>query len=138
MSHKSVSKNIQLILCPIISNEIIIQIFAQSINRLNNNRFIVVKVGEIRDKNGAYHNFVGDNIGIFKDLGLHYYNEIILLNQFGTAPLRFNNNFKTRKIVTLHQNILVFYKGDLEAIPSIFNKQNITKDLENTNTKELW
>ncbi len=105
-------------------------IFEQAIDRLKYNRFLVVKVGEIRDEEGRYRNFVGDNIRIFTELGLNYYNEIILLNQFGTAPMRFNQNFKTRKIVKIHQNILVFFLGDMKKIPEIFKEINIIKDLQ--------
>jgi len=55
-------------------------IFKKTVRHLHKNRFLVVKVGEIRDKKtGAYHNFVGDNISCFLDLGLSYYNEIICL-----------------------------------------------------------
>lgn len=88
---------------------------------LNDNRFFVVKVGEIRDKKGGmYRNFVGDTIEMCMRMGLHYYNEIILVNSVGTAPMRANGTFRTRKIVKLHQNILVFYKGDIEAIRDIY------------------
>ena len=34
------------------------EIFDQAVKRLKNNRFLVVKVGEIRDKEGWYRNFV--------------------------------------------------------------------------------
>ena len=99
-------------------------IFSKCVSMLNDNRFVIVKVCEIRDKKtGEYRNFVGDNIKIFKELGLHYYNEIILLNAIGTLPFRagkFMNS--SRKIGKLHQNILVFYKGNIKEIGSNFPK----------------
>ncbi|MAF43227.1 MAG: hypothetical protein CMI54_03530 [Parcubacteria group bacterium] len=113
------------------------EIFKQAVDRLNDNRFLVVKVGEIRDEGGINRNFIGANVFTFKKLGLNYYNEIILLNQFGTAPMRFNQNFRTRKIVKLHQNVLVFFKGDVKQIPHLYkepipligNKVTFRKDL---------
>ena len=88
------------------------RIFTQCVFMLRDNAFLVIKIGEIRDKkNGHYRNFVGDNIAMFNRLGLVYYNEIILLNSFGTAPQRAGRSFNTRKMVKVHQNVLVFVKG---------------------------
>ncbi len=89
-------------------------IFAQAVARLKRNRFLVVKVGEIRDKKtGFYRNFVGDNIACFKSLGLHYYNEIILFTSRGSVAMRAGNYMDaSRKIGKTHQNILCFFKGD--------------------------
>jgi DNA modification methylase len=88
-------------------------IFQQAAARLNDNRFLCVKVGEIRNKHGSYYNFVGDNIRVFTEMGLIYYNEIILVNQVGTLCIRAGGAFsKSRKIGKCHQNILVFFKGD--------------------------
>ena len=44
------------------------------------------------------------------------YNEMILLDPLGTAPARANKYMKSRKVVKVHQNILVFYKGDTKKI----------------------
>lgn len=88
-------------------------IFRKCVAMLADNAFLVIKIGEIRDKKtGVYRNFVGDNIAMFKALGLKYYNEIVLLNSFGTAPQRAGRMFGTRKMVKVHQNVLVFYKGE--------------------------
>ncbi len=95
------------------------QIFRKAVAVLNNNRFVVVKVSEIRDEKGAYRNFVGDNIRVFRELGLHYYNEIILVNSVGTGAMRARNTFSGRKVVRLHQNVLVFYKGDMKKISEV-------------------
>lgn len=92
-------------------------IFQQCYEMLADNRFLVIKIGEIRNKKtGEYRNFVGDNIQLFKDIGFHYYNEIILVNPCGTVPLRAKKFMETRKIGKVHQNVLVFYKGDLKKI----------------------
>ena len=54
---------------------------------------------------------------IFKDNGLQLYNESVLLEQYGTAPMRAGKQFTAkRKVVKVHQNVLVFYKGDIKTI----------------------
>ena len=96
-------------------------IFAAATYSLRPNRFLAVKVGEIRDERGVYRNFVADNIRVFRELGLHYYNEIILVTAVGSAAIRAGNQFSAgRKISKTHQNILVFYKGDLRRIKHEF------------------
>lgn len=81
---------------------------------LQDNRFAVFIVGEVRDKKtGIYRSFVPDTIECFKRSGLEYYNEAILLNNAGTAGLRSRKLFNaSRKLVKIHQNVLVFCKGD--------------------------
>lgn len=106
-------------------------VFQQCYNKLKNNRFLVVKVGEVRDKKtGEYRNFIGDNIKIMKDLGFKYYNEIIFLQAIGTASLRCSIGLANRKICKVHQNILVFYKGDLNKIKDEFGELK-QYDIEN-------
>lgn len=99
-------------------------IFQQATERLKNNRFFVVVVGDIRDKKGIYRNFIGDTVTTFTSLGLHYYNEIILITAVGSLPVRVGRMFtKNRKVGKAHQNILVFYKGDVEKIREIFPEE---------------
>jgi DNA modification methylase len=96
-------------------------VFQQAISRLRDNRFLVVKVGEIRDKRGIYRNFVGNNISTFIDLGLNYYNEAILVTAVGSLPVRVGKQFSSgRKLGKTHQNILVFYKGNPKEIKNHF------------------
>lgn len=97
-------------------------IFEQAVARLSDNRFLGVKIGEVRDKKtGAYRNFVGDNIACFRDLGLHYYNEAILVTPYGSAAVRAGKQFSnSRKLAKVHQNILYFYKGDMKQIREDF------------------
>ena len=92
-------------------------IFQQAMERLKPNRFLVVKVGEIRDQTGFNRNFVGDNISCFLRLGLKYYNEAILLMPLGSAALRVRGQFPNyRKLVHTHQNVLFFFKGDDDKV----------------------
>lgn len=67
-------------------------------------------LGEVRDSKGNYVGFVPDTIEAMKDAGLKYYNECIYLQSIGTASLRADKYMKNRKIVKIHQNVLVFRK----------------------------
>lgn len=96
-------------------------IFQKCYNMLNEDSFLVLKVGEIRDKKtGIYRGFVPDNIRVMNEIGWKFYNEIILATPIGTAQIRANTNMRTRKIVKRHQNVLVFYKGDPSNIVKKF------------------
>ena len=94
--------------------------FTSAVTRLKENRFACIVVGDIRDKKGYYYGFVNDIISIFQKSGMHFYNDIILQTPVGTGALRARQNMKNRKVVKIHQNLLVFYKGD--------NPSNIKKD----------
>ena len=67
-------------------------------------------VGEVRDKKGNYIGFVPDTIRAFEKAGMSFYNEAILLNAIASASMRANGNMKSKKLVKVHQNILVFKK----------------------------
>ena len=67
-------------------------------------------VGEVRDKKGNYIGFVPDTIRAFEKCGMKFYNEAILLNTIASASMRANGNMKSKKLVKVHQNILVFKK----------------------------
>jgi hypothetical protein len=91
------------------------EIIAQAVSMLKPNRFACVVVGEVRDNNGNYHNFVSDTIQAFADAGMKYYNEAILIMPFGSLPIRAGKQFKkSRKLGKAHQNILMFCNGNPE------------------------
>ena len=93
--------------------EIYKKILQNTYSKLKNNRFAVVVMGEVRGKNGSYIGTIPKTIQIMEDAGYEYYNEIILKNGAGTLPLRAGKSMRaTRKIGKLHQNVLVFLKGD--------------------------
>ena len=94
-------------------------IIKKAIDKLNSNRFACFVVSNFRDKRGFYYDFVGDTIRIFEQNNVKLYNEAILVNQIGSAPIRINKNMKTRKLVKLHQNVLIFYKGDINKIKEL-------------------
>lgn len=85
-------------------------IINKSCNLLKKDGFACFVVGEVRDKKGNYIGFVSDTINAFKKCGMNFYNEAILLNGLGTASMRVNNNMKSKKLVKIHQNILIFKK----------------------------
>jgi DNA modification methylase len=88
-------------------------IISRSIRRLKDNRFAVFVVANFRDPNGFMRDFVGDTIRAFEDAGAHFYNEAIIINAVGTGMMRAHRPFNgARKLVKLHQQFLVFCKGD--------------------------
>lgn len=104
-------------------------IFRQCVDMMADEGFLVVKVGEIRDKKtGALRNFVGDNTAMFKRLGLSFYNEIIFVEMSATAAFRASRYMDSRKVAKTHQNILVFYKGDLKNIKNRYPRIEYTDD----------
>ena len=106
------------------------EIIAAACRKLKNNRFAVFVVGDIRDKRGAYRDFVSETKRIFQNNGLCLYNEFILLEQYGTAPMRAGNIFSAkRKVVKVHQNVLVFYKGNIEEIGKTYSNNFSWLDL---------
>lgn len=93
------------------------EIIGISCRKLKPDRFAVFVVGDIRDKKGAYRDFIGLTKQAFFDSGLCLYNEAVLLEPYGTAQLRAGLSFRTmRKTTKVHQNVLVFYKGDMKKI----------------------
>ena len=86
---------------------------------MNAGAFAVIVVSEIRNfkSGGEFYGLVPDTINIFRNAGLHYYNEIILEDPIGSLPIRGPQYFQqSRKIGRHHQNVLVFYAGDLLKI----------------------
>lgn len=86
-------------------------IIKKSCQLLKRGGYACFVVGEVRDKQGNYIGFVPDTINAFKNCGMKFYNEGILLDQLGTACMRADRQFSAgQKLVKVHQNILVFKK----------------------------
>ena len=83
-------------------------------------------IGDVRDKERTinwYRNLIGKTKQMIIDAGLHFYNDLILLDNIGTSAMRVEQAFIKRKVIKLHQNILVFYKGtDVNDIRDEFGK----------------
>jgi DNA modification methylase len=88
-------------------------IIKKSCSRLREDSFAVFVVGEARSKTGPYYGLVPDTVKAFEDAGVHFYNEMILVTQIAAKALTVAEGFvKSRKIGKIHQNILVFVKGN--------------------------
>ena len=97
------------------------EIISKAADKLKDNAFAAIVVGEVRDKKGYYHNFVGDTVEAAKSAGLKFYNECILVEQIATGAIRAARQFDaSRKVVKTHQNVLIFVKG---------NEKELAKDL---------
>lgn len=82
-----------------------------SVKKLKPKCYAIFVVGEVRDKKGYYLDFVGDTKRAFLDCGMKFYNEMIFQNNIGSAAIRVPRIFEaSKKIVKVHQNVLVFYK----------------------------
>jgi hypothetical protein len=89
------------------------RIILRACKKLRENRFACFVVGDFRDSRGFLRGFIGETIHAFKDQGLELYNEGILLTAVGSAPSRAGRQFNGgRKLCKVHQNFLVFCKGD--------------------------
>jgi DNA modification methylase len=100
-------------------------IIAATCTMLKDDRFAVFVVGEVRDKRGNYYGFVPDTINAFRDAGLNYYNEAILVTAAGSLPIRTGKQFRTsRKLGKTHQNVLIFVKGGGKKAAAACNAAN--------------
>jgi len=85
-------------------------IITKSCKKLKRGGFACFVVGEFRDKQGYYRGFVPDTIRAFEKCGMKFYNEAILLTAIASASMRAEGNMKSKKLVKVHQNVLVFVK----------------------------
>jgi len=99
--------------------------FEESAKCLKNNRFAVVVVGDVRGHNGAFYDFPGDVKRTFTRLGFLLYNQLVLVRPIGLSSL-FTNGMKTRKQRSVHEDVLVFYKGDPAVIKEEFGSDFLT------------
>ena len=103
--------------------------FSAALGCLKDNRFAVVIVGDVRDKKtGCYYNFVDDTKRIFKENGAALYNELILVETGASTALRASRYMESRKVAKMHQNVLVFYKGNTKEIKNIYPKIEFSQD----------
>ena len=95
-------------------------IIHHSVSKLKDNRFVGIVVSEIREasttrnyKIGKYKGFVPSVIEMCEEMGLSFYNDMILYNSQGQASRVSKTYFnRNRKIASVHQNILIFVKGN--------------------------
>ena len=117
------------------------KLMAETINkaagRLKQNRFMAFVVGEVRDGEGKFRGLVPKTIEWANAAGLKYYNEIVLITSIGTLPLRIRKPWANRKAGKMHQNVLVFYKGELNKIPKSWGKPFDTRKVASQHQKLL-
>lgn len=88
-------------------------IIASAVERLREDRFAAIVVGDVRDKRGRYRGLVAHTIAAFEEVGASLYNEAIIIRPVGTGSARAEKQFTaSRKMVRLHESLLVFVKGD--------------------------
>lgn len=116
-------------------------IIKKTYKKLTENSFCVFVVGEVRGRDGSYYNFVGDTVKAFENAGFKYYNEIVLATSLGTAALRTKQFNVSRKATKVHQNVLVFSKGEptiaAERLEEIERQFSISRKCEDIHQKVL-
>ncbi len=106
--------------------------YTNALGCLKDDRFVVIVVGDVRSKiDGCYYDFCGDIKRIFKDNGVNLYNELILVETGASTALRAGRYMESRKVAKMHQNVLVFYKGDTSKIKKTFKTFRLTAEEEN-------
>ncbi len=100
---------------------------------LKDDSFACFVVGDYRDKNGNFANFPAVTTEAFREAGLQYYNEAILVTAVGSLPIRVSYQFPiSRKLGRTHQNVLVYCKGDpFRASAKIAGKEMPTLKVRN-------
>lgn len=96
------------------------RIIAGAVGMLRDDRFACVVIGDVRDRRGIYRNLVSLTIAAFEDAGARLYNEAVLINSVGSMAVRVRRQFEgPRKLGKVHQNVLVFAKGDPELAAAV-------------------
>jgi len=96
-------------------------IIKKSCDALKDDGFACFVVGNIRDKEGNYRNFINETIQYFMSSGMVLYNEAIFLeNGLNTAAMRSKKYMRNLKLVKVHQNILIFKKLGVKIIKTKF------------------
>lgn len=89
------------------------EIIKKSVSMIKENRFLAIVVGNYRDKHGFMRDLCGLTIRAMEEAGARYYNEIIYLQTIGATQIRVGKSFKkSRKVGKIHQNVLIFCKGN--------------------------
>ena len=107
-------------------------IIRRSLALLKQDRFAVFVVGNFRDDKGFYNDLVGLTVECFKRNGAYFYNELALITSVASLAIRAGKSFTaSRKVGKMHQNVLVFYKGDPKNIRNnypAFNPEDLFTD----------
>ena len=105
-----------------------------AVSRLKNDRFAVVVMSNVRGgRRGGYYDICSDITRIMQRSGLILYNEIILINAIGSAAVRAGKQMQTRKVVRVHQEVLVYFKGNPKNIRATFPEVEVAELEEGDN-----
>lgn len=96
------------------------EIITKTASKVRDDRFAVVVISNVRDKQGFFGDLCGLTSEAMKEAGFNLYNEIVLIRQSGSASIRARKNMASRKVVRCHDNVLVYYKGDTKRISEKF------------------
>ena len=96
------------------------KIIYKSVTKLKENRFFGIVVSEVRNTSttgsysiGNYRKLVSKTIEMCEKHGLKFYNDMVLFNSQHQASRVGKTYFdRNRKIPSVHQNILIFVKGN--------------------------
>lgn len=109
-------------------------IIKKTARKVKDNRFAVVVISDVRDDKGYYRDLTGLTKKAFLEEGFGFYNDIILQNAIGTGALRARKTMTYRKVTRVHQNVLVFFKGDPNMMAEDFE---ILKEIEELSDESL-
>jgi DNA modification methylase len=104
-------------------------IVKKATTKLKDNRFFAIVVSEVREQSttgnykiGKYKGLVWKTIRACEEAGLHFYNDMILFNSQHQASRVVDTYFeRNRKVASVHQNILVFVKGNPDLATEVIN-----------------
>lgn len=85
----------------------------RSVDRLRPDRFAVFVVGNYREGKKTMRDLVGLTVDAFGSAGCDYYGDLVYVHPAPSAGLRVSSHFeRNRKVAMVHQNVVVFVKGD--------------------------
>jgi hypothetical protein len=105
-------------------------ILKKAADKLKDNRFFSVVVSEVREQSvtgnykiGKYKGLVWKTIRFLEECGLSFYNDMVLFNSQHQASRVVDTYFdRNRKVASVHQNILVFVKGNPDIATEVITK----------------
>jgi hypothetical protein len=105
-------------------------ILRKSASKLKDNRFFAVVVSEVREQSitgnykiGKYKGLVWKTIMACEEAGLSFYNDMVLFNTQHQASRVVDTYFeRNRKVASVHQNVLVFVKGNPDIATEVITK----------------
>jgi hypothetical protein len=91
-----------------------------AIDRLNENCFFAIMVGDSRDSSGKYYGCEAETELFLRDSGLSLYNKIVYLESEFTRLAQAKKTLDTRKYPKREQKIIIAYKGDMKKIKDLY------------------